>query len=128
MHLAREAAATLAEEGIDVEILDLRTLLPMDKDAIGASVAKTSRLLILHEANKTMGFGAEVAAFAAEELFYDLDGPIVRVAADDCHLPYNGAEEEAIIPMPPRRQPRRALAGSLAVLAWADPPCGTSIW
>ncbi len=45
-----------------------------------------------------MGFGAEVAAFAAEELFYDLDAPIVRVAADDCHQPYNGAEEEAIIP------------------------------
>ena len=100
LHLAREAATTLAEEGIDVEIVDLRTLVPMDRNAIATSVAKTGRLLVLHEANKTMGFGAEVAAFAAEELFYDLDAPIVRVAADDCHLPYNSPEEDAIIPLP----------------------------
>ena len=113
LYLAREAAATLADEGIEVEIVDLRTLVPMDKDAIARSVLKTSRLLVLHEANKTMGFGAEVAAFAAEELFYDLDAPIVRVAADDCHLPYNGAEEEAIIPMPSDVvSAARALAGS----------------
>lgn len=98
VHVARDAAATLADEGIDVEIVDLRTLVPLDRDAIARSVLKTSRLLVLHEANKTMGFGAEVAAFAAEELFYDLDAPVVRVAADDCHLPYNGPEEEAIIP------------------------------
>ncbi len=100
VHVAREAATTLAEEGIDVEIVDLRTLVPMDKAAVAASVSKTGRLLVLHEANKTMGFGAEVAAFAAEELFYDLDAPIVRVAADDCHLPYNSPEEDAIIPLP----------------------------
>ena len=100
VHVAREAAMTLEEEGIDVEIVDLRTLVPMDKAAVAASVAKTGRLLVLHEANKTMGFGAEVAAFAAEELFYDLDAPIVRVAAIDCHLPYNGPEEDAIIPLP----------------------------
>ena len=112
VHVAREAAATLAEEGIDVEIVDLRTLVPMDKAAVAASVAKTGRLLVLHEANKTMGFGAEVAAFAAEELFYDLDAPIVRVAADDCHLPYNSPEEDAIIPLPVRRRivAARALA------------------
>ena len=100
VHVARDAAATLAAEGVDLEIIDLRTLVPLDTQAIAASVSKTGRLLVLHEANKTMGFGAEVAAFAAEELFYDLDAPIVRVAADDCHLPYNGPEEEAIIPMP----------------------------
>ncbi len=100
VHLARDAASTLAEEGIDVEIVDLRTLVPMDKPTVAASVVKTGRLLVLHEANKTMGFGAEVTAFAAEELFYDLDAPIVRVAADDCHLPYNSPEEDAIIPLP----------------------------
>jgi 2-oxoisovalerate dehydrogenase E1 component beta subunit len=101
VHVARDAARTLAEhDGIDVEIVDLRTLVPMDKEAIATSVTKTGRLLVLHEANKTMGFGAEVAAFAAEELFYDLDAPIVRVAADDCHLSYNGPEEDAIIPVP----------------------------
>jgi 2-oxoisovalerate dehydrogenase E1 component subunit beta len=100
VHVARDAASTLSEGGIDVEIVDLRTLVPMDKATVAASVAKTGRLLVLHEANKTMGFGAEVAAFAAEELFYDLDAPIVRVAADDCHLPYNSPEEDAIIPLP----------------------------
>jgi 2-oxoisovalerate dehydrogenase E1 component beta subunit len=100
VHVARDAASTLAADGIDVEIIDLRTLVPMDRDAVARSVAKTGRLLVLHEANKTMGFGAEIAAFAAEELFYDLDAPIVRVAAADCHLPYNGPEEDAVIPMP----------------------------
>ncbi len=70
----------------------------MDRGAIATSVGKTGRLLVLHEANKTMGFGAEIAAFAAEELFYDLDAPISRVAGADCHQPYNGPEEAAVIP------------------------------
>jgi 2-oxoisovalerate dehydrogenase E1 component beta subunit len=100
VHVARDAASTLAADGIDVEIIDLRTLVPMDRGAVATSVAKTGRLLVLHEANKTMGFGAEIAAFAAEELFYDLDAPIVRVAAADCHLSYNGPEEDAVIPTP----------------------------
>ena len=115
VHVAREAAITLAGEGIDVEIIDLRTLVPLDRDAIATSVVKTGRLLVLHEANKTMGFGAEIAAFAAEELFYDLDAPIVRVAADDCHLSYNGPEEDAVIPLPSdvvvrRERPRGPVA------------------
>jgi 2-oxoisovalerate dehydrogenase E1 component beta subunit len=98
VHHAREAADALAAEGIAPEILDLRTLAPLDKEAIARTVRKTSKALIVHEANKTMGIGAEVAAFVAEELFLDLDGPIMRVAAADCHLPYNGPEEDAIIP------------------------------
>lgn len=98
VHLAREAAETLQNDGISAEILDLRTLLPLDREAIARTIRRTSKLLVLHEANKTMGIGAEVAAFAAEELFTDLDAPIVRVAADDCHLPYNGPEEAGIIP------------------------------
>ena len=98
VHVAREATGHLAGDGIDVEVIDLRTLAPMDREAVARSVQKTGRLLVLHEANRTMGFGAEVAAFAAEELFSDLDAPVVRVAADDCHLPYNGAEETAILP------------------------------
>jgi 2-oxoisovalerate dehydrogenase E1 component beta subunit len=100
VHHAREAAETLVDDGIDVEILDLRTLAPLDRESIARTVAKTSRVLILHEANKTMGIGAEVAAFIAEELFMQLDAPIVRVAAADCHLPYNSEEEAAIIPNP----------------------------
>jgi 2-oxoisovalerate dehydrogenase E1 component beta subunit len=98
VHLAREAAEVLALEGISIEILDLRTLAPFDREAVARTVRKTGKLLILHEANKTMGIGAELSAFAAEELFLDLDGPITRVAAADCHLPYNSAEESAIIP------------------------------
>ena len=100
VHHAREAAETLVAEGISVEILDLRTLLPLDHEAIARTVRKTGKVLILHEANRTMGIGAEVAAFIGEELFMDLDGPITRVAADDCHLPYNPPEEAAIIPSP----------------------------
>lgn len=99
VHLAREAAGVLAaESGIEVEIVDLRTLAPWDKAMVAASVVKTGRLLVLHEANKTMGFGAEVAAFAAEELFGDLDAPVARVGADDCHLTYNSPEQEAVLP------------------------------
>jgi 2-oxoisovalerate dehydrogenase E1 component beta subunit len=98
VHIARQAAEDLAEEGIRCHILDLRTLVPLDKEAVAEAVQRTGRLLILHEANRTMGFGAEIAAFAAEELFGDLDAPVVRVAAADCHLPYNGPEEQAILP------------------------------
>lgn len=98
VHLAREAAERLADDGIDTEIVDLRTLVPMDREAVARSVGKTGRLLVLHEANKTMGFGAEVAAFAAEELFADLDAPVVRVGAIDSHLTYNLAEQQATLP------------------------------
>jgi 2-oxoisovalerate dehydrogenase E1 component beta subunit len=98
VHLAREAATQLLEEGISAEILDLRTLAPLDREAIARTVTKTSKVMVLHEANRTMGMGAEVAAFIAEELLLELDGPVVRVAAEDCHLPYNAPEEEAIIP------------------------------
>jgi 2-oxoisovalerate dehydrogenase E1 component beta subunit len=98
LHIARQAADALAQDGMGCHILDLRTLVPLDKEAVAEAVRATGRLLILHEANRTMGFGAEIAAFAAEELFGDLDAPVVRVAAADCHLPYNGPEEQAILP------------------------------
>lgn len=98
VHLAREAAEALAVDDIDVEVLDLRTLAPFDREAVARSVARTGRLLVLHEANRTMGFGAEIAAFAAEELFTDLDAPVLRIGADDCHLTYNAPEQAAILP------------------------------
>jgi 2-oxoisovalerate dehydrogenase E1 component beta subunit len=97
---ARAAAFALEEEGIHVEILDLRTLAPLDHGAIADTVRKTGRVLIVHEANRTLGIGAEVVAFIAAELLMDLDAPVIRVAADDCHLPYNSPEESAIIPGP----------------------------
>jgi len=97
VHLAREAAATLAGEGLDVEIVDLRTLAPFDREAVARSVQRTGRLLVLHEANTTMGFGAEVAAFAAEQLFTDLDAPIRRLGAADSHPSYNAVEQAATL-------------------------------
>jgi 2-oxoisovalerate dehydrogenase E1 component beta subunit len=72
--------------------------LPLDTDAIKASVVRTSKVLILHEDNKTGGIGAEVAALIAEECFEELDGPIMRLAAADTHIPYAPALEEAILP------------------------------
>jgi 2-oxoisovalerate dehydrogenase E1 component beta subunit len=98
VHLALEASQQLAEDDIDIEILDLRTLLPLDVEAIKTTVARTSKVLILHEDNKTGGIGAEVAALIAEECFEELDGPIMRLAAADTHIPYAPALEEAILP------------------------------
>jgi 2-oxoisovalerate dehydrogenase E1 component beta subunit len=98
VHLALEAAQSVQREGISLEVLDLRTLAPMDREAIADTVRKTSKVLVLHEDNKTGGIGAEVSAFIAEELFEDLDGPIVRVAAADCHIPYAPSLEAAVIP------------------------------
>lgn len=100
VHWGREAAEALAAEGIEIELLDLRTLLPLDREAISRTVQKTGKLAILHEANKTMGIGAEIAAFAAEELFDMLDGPVTRIASNDSHLPYTGEEEAGIVPQP----------------------------
>jgi 2-oxoisovalerate dehydrogenase E1 component beta subunit len=99
VHLAREAADLLAESmGLSVEIFDLRTLSPLDREGIARSVRHTNRVLIVHEANKTMGIGAEISAFIAEELFESLDAPIIRVAAADCHVPSASALEAQVIP------------------------------
>jgi len=83
VHYCLEAAETLAQEGTAVEVLDLRTLRPLDKEAILESVRKTSRVLIVHEDNKTGGVGAEVAALVAEEAFDHLDAPVTRLAGPD---------------------------------------------
>jgi 2-oxoisovalerate dehydrogenase E1 component beta subunit len=98
VHLAMEAAEKIDAEGVSVEVLDLRTIVPMDKEAIARSVGKTSKVLIVHEDNKTGGVGAEIAATIAEEYFEQLDGPILRVAAADTHIPYAPTLEEAVIP------------------------------
>ncbi len=96
-HVAEAAAA---ETGIDAEILDLRTLLPLDVDAIVASVEKTGRCVIVHEATLTSGFGAELAAQVSERCFYALEAPIRRVAGWD--TPYPVAEEWDYFPGPAR--------------------------
>jgi 2-oxoisovalerate dehydrogenase E1 component beta subunit len=98
VHLALEAAERVECDGVSVEVLDLRTLAPLDREAIARSVGKTNKVLIVHEDNKTGGVGAEIAAIIAEEHFEQLDGPILRVAAADTHIPYAPSLEEAVIP------------------------------
>ena len=98
VYTAAEAADELRNEDVAVEILDLRTLQPWDKLAVLESVAKTSKLLILHEDTRTSGFGAEIAAQVAEEAFEHLDAPIKRVAAPDTPVPFSPPLEKAFIP------------------------------
>ncbi|MEK6692405.1 MAG: alpha-ketoacid dehydrogenase subunit beta [Nitrospirota bacterium] len=98
VHTALEAAKLLEEKGIDMEVLDLRTLLPLDKEAIFSSVKKTNKAMILHEATKTGGIGAEVASIISEEMFDYLDGPIIRITAPDTPVPYSPPMEEFYIP------------------------------
>ncbi len=105
------ALAAAEEAGIDAEIIDLRTLLPLDIDTIVQSVKKTGRCVIAHEATRTCGFGAELAALVQEHCFYHLEAPIVRVTGWD--TPYPHALEWAYFPGPARVADglRRALEG-----------------
>lgn len=98
MHTSLEAADELAKEGIDVEVVDLRTLLPLDKDTILQSVKKTNKLLIVHEDTRTGGIAGEIAAVACEGAFEDLDGPILRVTAKDSPVPFSPPLEERFLP------------------------------
>jgi pyruvate/2-oxoglutarate/acetoin dehydrogenase E1 component len=95
---ALEAADTLAKEGISVEVVDLRTLVPLDRDLVCASVRKTSKVLLLHEDTRTGGMAGELAATITENVFEYLDGPIVRVTAPDTPVPYSPPLEEAFLP------------------------------
>jgi 2-oxoisovalerate dehydrogenase E1 component beta subunit len=98
VHVAAEAAEALAAEGIDAEIIDLRSLLPIDVEAILATARKTSKVLLLHEDTRTGGLGGELAALISEHVFEYLDGPIVRVTAPDTPVPYSPPLEEAFLP------------------------------
>ena len=98
LHKALEAAETLAKEGIDAEVIDPRTLVPLDKDTLIQSLKKTGRVVIVHEAHKRSGPGAEIAAMLAEEAIEYLDGPILRVAAKNVPLPYSPELENYVLP------------------------------
>jgi 2-oxoisovalerate dehydrogenase E1 component beta subunit len=98
VHVALEAAEMLAKEGIELEVVDLRSLMPFDKEAIYESVRKTSKAIVLHEDNKTGGVGAEIAARLSEDCFDHLDGPIMRIAAPDTPVPFSTPLEEYFLP------------------------------
>jgi len=98
VHTALDAAHEMEAQGISVEIVDLRTILPMDKNAIIETVKKTNKVIILHEQTKTGGVGAEVSAVISESCFEYLDGPIIRIAAPDTPVPYSPQMEERFIP------------------------------
>src|SRR5499425_2072990 len=98
MHASLEAAEALAKEGIEAEVIDLRTLLPLDEDTILHSVRKTNKCLVVHEDTKTGGIAGEIAAILSEKAFHDLDGPLVRVASLDTPVPYAPTLEEAFLP------------------------------
>jgi 2-oxoisovalerate dehydrogenase E1 component beta subunit len=95
VHLALEAVDELGE---DIEVIDLRTLCPLDEEALLASVRKTGKVLIAHEATRSCGVGAEVAALISEEAFEDLDAPIRRLTAPDVPIPFSPPLEQAVLP------------------------------
>lgn len=98
VYTALDAAEELAQEGIDVEVLDMRSLLPLDEEAILETAKKTSKIVVLHEATLTGGPGGEIVARIAEKAFEYLDGPIVRIAPPDTPVPYSPPLEEAFLP------------------------------
>jgi 2-oxoisovalerate dehydrogenase E1 component beta subunit len=98
VHTAQEAADILAKDGIEVEILDLRTLCPLDREAIAQTVKKTNKVILLHEDTRTGGLAGELAAIINEEAFDDLDGPIVRITALDTPVPFSPPLEHFFLP------------------------------
>ncbi len=100
VHRAVQSLKALEQDGIQPEILDLRSLNPYDWELIAASVKKTNRVLVLHEDNISWGYGAEIAARIADELFEFLDAPVRRLAAKDGYIPYHPALEDEVLPQP----------------------------
>jgi 2-oxoisovalerate dehydrogenase E1 component beta subunit len=98
VHQGLEAAAELAKEGISVEVIDVRSLVPLDVDTIVTSVTKTARAVVLHEAAMRLGYGAEIAAVIGTECFWALDHPVVRIAARNTPTPTSPALEDAVVP------------------------------
>src|SRR3979411_1784930 len=100
-HYCLEAAEQLEAEGVNVEVVDLRTLIPLDRDTILESVRKTGKAMVVYEDNITGGFGAEISAIISEHAFDSLDGPVVRVAAPDIPaMPFNPPQEDFFMPNP----------------------------
>jgi 2-oxoisovalerate dehydrogenase E1 component beta subunit len=98
VYTALDAAQQLARGGVEADVLDLRSLAPLDREAVLTSVSKTSRVLLLHEARLTGGIGGELAAIIAEDAFEYLDAPVMRVASADSPVPYSPPLEAAFLP------------------------------
>jgi len=98
VHTAAEAADELAKEGFEAEVVDLRTLIPWDKERVLEGVQRCSKVIVLHEDTRTAGFGAEIAATIAEEAFESLDAPVVRITAPDTPVPFAPPLEKTFIP------------------------------
>ncbi len=98
VHVALDAAQQLSQEGIELEVVDLRTLYPLDEKTVLNSAQKTNKIILLHEDTRTLGVGAELAAMLAEKSFDFLDGPLVRVTAPDTPVPYSPPLEESFLP------------------------------
>jgi pyruvate/2-oxoglutarate/acetoin dehydrogenase E1 component len=98
VHECLAVADRLSNEGVQCEVIDLRSLCPLDKECFLASVRKTSRALVVYEAHLTGGFGGEVAAIIAQEAFDVLDAPVTRVASLDVPVPFAGPLEDAVLP------------------------------
>jgi 2-oxoisovalerate dehydrogenase E1 component beta subunit len=98
VHVALEAAEILAKEGVELEVVDLRTLLPLDRQAIADAVRRTNRVIVLHEDVKTGGIAGEIAAIINEEAFDELDAPIVRITSRDTPVPFSPPLEEVFMP------------------------------
>lgn len=110
-YLCLEAAKILAEKGIEAEVIDLRTLKPLDFALLAESIKKTYRAMVVHEACLTGGFGAEIAARIGEELFDYLDAPVTRIGAKDVPMPFNPAMEDFVMP-----QTKDIVSGALKLL------------
>jgi pyruvate/2-oxoglutarate/acetoin dehydrogenase E1 component len=93
-----EAADAIAADGREVEVLDLRSIQPWDQELVAESVRRTGRVLVVHEDVLTGGWGGEISAWVGEHCFTDLDAPVRRVAALDCHVPYEPKLEDAVLP------------------------------
>lgn len=100
VHQGLEIAEELDKDGVSVEVIDIRSLVPLDVETIVTSVRKTSRAVVLHEAARRLGYGAEIAATIQEECFWHLDHPVVRIAAKDTPTPTSPPLEDAVIPQP----------------------------
>ena len=98
LYVALEAADILSKEGIELEVVDLRSVSPLDRDAIIETVKKTNKVIILHEHSRTGGLAGEIAAIINEDAFDDLDGPIVRITAPDTPVPFSPPQEEFFLP------------------------------